>query len=418
MNYSKNTKINMNTQNPQQKITITDTHNNHSHTETTGHTESHGHSHQEEHGHSHGGMSMLSHSHSHSHSQPNELLTASFSNPAVRITWIGLIVNIGMAISKGVGGIYFHSQSLIADAIHSVSDMIADFLTLATVNVATKVGSPNLYPLGYGKIESFGSLLVSGILLFAGLSVGWSSLLQVFEFVLPSDIFHTVSQIQFGHSHSHSDHSHSHELGDSHVESKMQIPDINAAWLAGGSIVIKEILYQQTMKVANQTNSKVLIANAWHHRVDSLTALVAVVTVTGGVMFNLAWLDSAGGILVSALIIKAGWGSFKSAIYELIDRGEKFPNEESDKYLNILKEKIPEGFKVSKLSLLTSGANSNYFITLVSKDNNDLKFLNQLENQLTEEIKNKDKFIRNVFIQFKQIPVEQFNEMTDKDINM
>lgn len=390
-----------------------DSSHSHNHTHAT-----HNHSHTED-SDSHTGIGLLSHSHSHSHSEPNMLLTSSFSNPAVRITWIGLIVNVGLAISKGVGGVYFHSQSLVADAIHSVSDMVADFLTLATVNVASKVGSPDKFPLGHGKIESIGSLLVSGILLFAGISVGWSSLLQVFEYSLPSYLYDNISKVQIGHSHSHSFELSSEPLqhSHSHMEPKGQIPDINAAWLAGGSIVIKEFLYQKTMKVAQQTSSKVLVANAWHHRVDSLTALVAVVTVTGGVLFNAAWLDSAGGILVSALIIRAGYGSFKDAIFELIDRGQPKTSLESQKYADLIAKQLSTDFKLSKLSILPSGANSNFFITLVSPKNADLETLNHIESTVVNAIKDTNRFVRNVFVQFKHVANDDFEKLTINDLN-
>lgn len=144
----------------------------HEHSEST-----HEPTHEAGHSHSHdqGGLFLHSHSHSHLH-QPNELLSTNretiLKNPAVRITWIGMLVNIGLVISKGIGGVVFHSQSLIADAIHSISDMIADVMTLATVNVSNKIGTLTHFPLGYGKIETMGSVFVSGVLLLAGVSVG------------------------------------------------------------------------------------------------------------------------------------------------------------------------------------------------------------------------------------------------------
>ncbi|EGV66249.1 mitochondrial metal transporter [Yamadazyma tenuis] len=417
----------------------------HSHSETESaqskHTQQHDqhdhkHQHQHEHESGHGGLSILGHTHS--HHQPNELLSSSLSNPAVRITWIGLIVNVALAISKGIGGVYFHSQSLIADALHSVSDMIADFLTLATVNVATKIGTPDRFPLGYGKIETIGALFVSGVLLFAGVSVGWSSLLQVFEYTMPTYVYELLSKVQVGHSHSHSfdfgapdtndAHGHSHAAGvhdhgipeTALAVTDPKIPNINAAWLAGGSILIKEFLYQRTMKVARQTNSKVLVANAWHHRVDSLTALVAAMTVTGGSIFGLAWLDSAGGILVSALIIRAGWGSFKEALSELLDRGESKSSEESVKIKGIVTDSLEgEGFKILNLSVLTSGANSNIFITLVGSNqtNETINEINVLDDKISQTIKAQDKFIRNVYIQFKKIDDSKYQQLTETDIN-
>ncbi|KAI5955646.1 MMT2 [Candida jiufengensis] len=388
---------------------------------------SHSHSHSE-HTHSHAGGSILHHHHS--MHEPNEFLSASASsiksNPAVRITWIGLLVNIGLAISKGVGGVVFHSQALIADAIHSVSDMLADFLTLATVNVAAKVGTPTKFPFGYGKIETIGSLAVSAILLFAGISVGWSSLLQVFEFVLPTQLYEIAASIQIGHNHTHTDlgsnseHSHSHSHTQTPIGTELtthrEIPNINAAWLAAGSIIVKEILYRKTLKIAHETNSKVLVANAWHHRVDSLTAVVALLTVAGGVLFNVAWLDSIGGIGVSILIIKAGWDSMKEAWYELIDRGEQPGSEIYNKVENIIKYELESNeqlkqFKLKQLSVLSSGANTNINFTLLTRNKSiDLLTINKYEKILADLIHEDDRFVRNVGIKFEveeEVPEEQ-----------
>ncbi|KAG7660737.1 MMT2 [[Candida] subhashii] len=387
------------------------------------------------HSHKEGGLHLHHH---HSMHDPNEFLATSASNirnnAAVRITWIGLLVNIALAVSKGIGGVVFHSQALIADAIHSVSDMVADFLTLATVNVASKIGSPTKFPLGYGKIETIGSFSVSAILLFAGISVGWSSLVQIFEFTLPTYLYDYVSQIHIGHSHTHTglpdpshghSHSHSNLTSDTDISPHKEIPNINAAWLAGASIVVKELLFRKTLKVAEQTNSKVLVANAWHHRVDSLTAFVALVTVTGGVLFNVAWLDSIGGIGVSFLIIKAGWDTMLEAWYELIDRGEKPGSVLYDKIDEIIKNELRinqelQKFRLNELSVLSSGANTNIHLVLATDVQGiDIKMLNVYEQKLSQLIREDDKFVRKVFISFKQVnelpPLEEENVVEEED---
>lgn len=391
----------------------------HSH-DAHSHEHSHAASHSHDHDHSH---SLFGHSHSHGAGH-NELLKTDakliLGNPAVRITWVGLLVNVGMAICKGIGGIYFHSQALTADAIHSVSDMILDFLTLATVNVANKVGSPTHFPLGYGKIETVGLILILGILLFAGISVGWLSLLQVLEYTLPAYWYDMVLHIQIGHSHSHSlttttedslvGHSHSHgDHSHSHAEVVREVPNINAAWIAAALIAVKEVLYRKTMKVAADTNSKVLVANAWHHRVDSLTAAVALVTVTGGVMFNVAWLDSVGGLLVLYLIVKAGWLSFKTAWNELVDVGEKPGMPTYDKVEGIVKDELAgnrdlRAFHLKRLLVLTLGANTNVYLWLATLDPSDASYtitqLNLIENKLKYLIRRDDPFIKKVFVRF------------------
>lgn len=173
--------------------------------------------------------------HSHGHGDNAYLTSANKKDAGVRITRIGLFVNLGMAIGKGFGGYVFHSQALVADAFHALTDLVSDFMTLATVSWSLKPPTAR-FPSGYGKIESLGALGVSGLLLFGGIGMGANALDALYmQFFL--DAAHAAHE-----SHSHGlfsflGHSHSHD----------QIPDLKAAWLAGGSIVIKEWLYRASM---------------------------------------------------------------------------------------------------------------------------------------------------------------------------
>lgn len=377
--------------------------------DTAQHSHKHEHSYKaEDDTHTHSHSASLFHSHSHSH-QPNELLGKGFTtNPAVRITWIGLAVNVLMAGTKGVGGVYFHSQALIADAIHSVSDMVADFLTLATVNVALKEGTFTRFPLGYGKLESVGTFAVAGVLLFAGFTVGWLSLLQIFEYVLPSSIYEQLLALQV-HSHSHSFGAEAHDgHSHSHMESESPaLPNINAAWLALASIGIKEILYRKTMSVASETNSKVLVANAWHHRIDSLTAGVAFVTLMSGHLLGVSWMDAAGGLFVSLLIIRAGSGSFKDAWFELVDRGSDPASEEYSQLKLIVASEVEHvsratqaGFELADFSVLAAGARSSLILKLSTETDLSLATITDLERDLVAGIREKDKTVGKVFVEY------------------
>lgn len=120
--------------------------------------------------------------------------------------------------------------ALTADAVHSLADLVSDFMTLFTVSWALRPPTSE-YPLGFGKVESLGSLGVSGLLLTGGALMGWSSFVDLCTIYLP-EFTHAVEQlgiIRHGHSHTHS------------------IPNIQAAWLAGGSVVVKEWLYHASM---------------------------------------------------------------------------------------------------------------------------------------------------------------------------
>ncbi|GFF63440.1 hypothetical protein IFM47457_00366 [Aspergillus lentulus] len=255
-----------------------------------------------EHG-GHGG-----HSHHHHHHHGNVYLTsANKSDAGVRITRIGLVANLAMAIGKFIGGYVFHSQALIADAYHALTDLVSDFLTLGTVAWSLKPPTER-FPNGYGKIESIGALGVSGLLLCGGVFMGLNSgqvLLDQFFPEAAEAIAHS-GVVGHGHSHVHGVQA----LG----------PNINAAWLAGGSIIVKEWLYRATMKIANERKSSVLASNAVHHRIDSLTSVVALFTIGGSYMFqDASWLDPVGGLLISLMVIKAGWANTATSLLELAD---------------------------------------------------------------------------------------------------
>ena len=177
------------------------------------------------------GQSRPHSGHSHSHHHDNTYLTSTNKNDAgVRITRLGLYVNLGMAISKGIGGYYFNSQALVADAFHALTDLVSDFMTLATISVALRPPTRK-YPNGFGKVESFGSLVVSGLLLAGGVLMGQHACGALYHEFFP------IAVEAAGHAHGIMGHSHSHSAKD-------LIPNINAAWLAAGSIIVKEYLYR------------------------------------------------------------------------------------------------------------------------------------------------------------------------------
>ncbi|OAA65726.1 cation efflux family protein [Niveomyces insectorum RCEF 264] len=262
--------------------------------------------------HSDDSKTSASHSHSvlgghHHHHHDNVYLTSQNKKDAgVRITRLGLYCNLGMALAKGAGGYAFNSQSMIADAWHSLTDLASDFLTLATVAWSLRPPTDR-FPTGFGKVESLGSLGVSGMLLGGGIFMCLSSLqsLQAHFFL---DAAAAAEVLSHGHGHGH---SHSH----------VGTPSLHAAWLAAGTVLVKEWLYRATMKVARERKSSVLASNAVHHRVDSLTGIVTLVAILGANFIrDASWLDPVGGLLISLLVIRAGWENTQAALYELADR--------------------------------------------------------------------------------------------------
>ncbi|KAK3898122.1 mitochondrial metal transporter 2 [Staphylotrichum tortipilum] len=314
-----------------------------------GQTRSHGH-----HGHGHG----------HHHHHDNVYLTSTNKNDAgVRITRIGLFSNLFMAIAKGAGGYAFNSQSMVADAWHSLTDLASDVLTLATVSWSLRAPT-EAFPQGFGKVESLGSLGVSSMLLVGGLlmCVGSCETLYAHAF-LEGEAARAV--LEGGHGHGH---GHSHGHGHHHHGHGAGVPSLHAAWLAAGTVAIKEWLYHATMKVARERKSSVLASNAVHHRVDSLTGIVALLAILGANLLKDApWLDPVGGLFISLLVIRAGLSNTIAALYELADRSiddevRESVSKHASKALEALSDGVGKDVDLRDVSGVKSG--QNYLVDL------------------------------------------------------
>jgi cation diffusion facilitator family transporter len=299
------------------------------------------------------------HHHHHHHHHDNVYLTSKNKNDAgVRITRIGLFSNLGMAIAKGAGGYLFNSQSMIADAWHSLTDLASDVLTLATVSWSLRPPTEK-FPMGFGKVESLGSLGVSSMLLFGGIFMCMNSCTSLYAqlFLDPA-----AAAAMMEHAHGHS-HGHSHGHGHGHG---FEGPSLHAAWLAAGTVAIKEWLYHATMKVARERKSSVLASNAVHHRVDSLTGIVTLFAILGAnFLQNAAWLDPVGGLLISLLVIKAGWSNTLSALYELADRSiDEEVRQSVRKHISKSLVEVSEGHEVEVRDVSGVKSGQNYLIDL------------------------------------------------------
>jgi len=298
-----------------------------------GHHDEHSHDHDagehHEHSHTHSIFS-LSHSHSHgeeghSHAPDAEVIVKTLKgggDRGSRITVIGLISNVGLTAAKGAAGWYMNSASLLADAGHSLSDLLGDFVTLFCWKLSRRPPSES-YPYGFGKFEVLGTATVSILLTAGAVGIGmhsWSlladSLVQIAP-TLPAGFFHDaiVSVTNAAHTiptavteHGHA-HAHAHSL------------DPNAAWFAAISVIAKEWLYRATKRVADDEHSPVLLANAIHHRSDAYSSLVAFIAILGSWWFPHLPLDPVGGLLVSVLIFQQGWSILVHALRQLTDAG-------------------------------------------------------------------------------------------------
>ncbi|EPE03158.1 cation efflux family protein [Ophiostoma piceae UAMH 11346] len=347
------------------------------------------------------------------------LVLASVGNindAGVRITRIGLYCNLGMAIAKGAGGYYFNSQSMIADAWHSLTDLASDFLTLATVSWSLKPPTDK-FPTGFGKVESLGSLGVSGMLLGGGIFMCISSMQSLYAHLF-LDAAAAAELLAHGHGHSHG-HSHGVSAGG---------PSLHAAWLALGTVLIKEWLYRATMAVARERKSSVLASNAVHHRIDSLTGIVTLFAILGAnLIHDASWLDPVGGLFISLLVIRAGWENTASALYELADRSI-----DDDVKLSVRKH-VAKSFAndivldngqqhLAELRDVTGvKSGQNYLVDLEIAVPNDWTVASTrvIEEALRSEVGNTVRGVRRVRVRFVKLDesVEKFDDFISGDVS-
>ncbi|KAF7727828.1 hypothetical protein EC973_006941 [Apophysomyces ossiformis] len=225
----------------------------------------------------------------------------------MQITLIGLAANVGLTVSKGVAGWQDDEFGFLVSRRYAFVQR--DFVTLYTFKMSRKPPD-QLYPYGYGKYETVGSLAVSTLLIAGAIGIGVHSFELLMTVLNASQAVAETAQSQpvspeLIHSLSHS-HSHGGVL------------DPNAAWFALASVIVKEWLYRATIKVGKSERSDVLIANAWHHRSDAFSSVVALVAI-GGSYAGLPVLDPIGGLAVSGMILKSGAGIMSNSIRELMD---------------------------------------------------------------------------------------------------
>ena len=200
-----------------------------------------------------------------------------------RVTVVGAVINLILAIAKVLFGVLGQSQALIADGRHSLSDLASDAMVL----IAAKYGSQEAdveHPYGHARFETMATVGLGLLLLVVAAGITIDATGRLFS---PETLLH---------------------------------PGSLALAVALVSIVSKEGLYHYTLRVAKRLRSGLLRANAWHHRSDAISSIVVFVGIAG-TMAGLPYLDAIGAIGVSMMIAKIGWELGWGGIRELVDTG-------------------------------------------------------------------------------------------------
>lgn len=220
--------------------------------------------------------------HHHHHPQPTPASQGDERYRAMRkVTLVGSAVDLTLGVLKLIFGFLANSQALIADGVHSLSDLATDFMVL----FAAKHGSRDAdetHPYGHGRFETLATVALGIALIAVAAGIVWDAVDRLF-----------------------------------HPEELLE-PGIWALVVAIVSVFSKEWIYHYTMGVAKKLKSSMLKANAWHSRTDAISSIVVVIGV-GGTMAGLEYLDSIAAVLVGAMIAKIGWDLAWDSVHELVD---------------------------------------------------------------------------------------------------
>ncbi len=213
------------------------------------------------------------------------------------ITLWGIFLNIFLMVIKLVSGILIKSSALIADGVHSLSDLATDFVVLVGTRLSSRPADKT-HPYGHGKLETIASLIIGLTLIVISSGIIWVAGISIYR--------------------------HEHNF-----------PGFMVLVVAGVSVISKEILFFITRKVARITHSSVLYANAWHHRSDSFSSVAVLL---GGVAGLLGWghADQVAAIVVGFMIIGVSGKIFFEGLREL---SEHSADSESIKKIEVVLSK-------------------------------------------------------------------------------
>ncbi|MEE1207807.1 MAG: cation diffusion facilitator family transporter [Muribaculaceae bacterium] len=206
---------------------------------------------------------------------------------ARHVTWVGFWVNAVLGAAKIAGGVLGRSAALIADGVHSLSDFVSDIIVLTMVTVSRK--RPDVqHQFGHGKFEALATLILAVVLLAVAVGIFWDGLDRVIAVY------------------------HGEELAK---------PGYVALGILLASIVAKEWLYRYTRRAGERIHSDAVIANAWHHRSDSMSSIATLLGVSGAMFLGPQWrvLDPIAAMVVAVFILWVSWSLGRPALAELLD---------------------------------------------------------------------------------------------------
>lgn len=191
------------------------------------------------------------------------------------------VVDLGLGIIKIAVGVLANSYALVVDGIHSLSDLVTDVMVWGFNAIGSQDADED-HPYGHARFETFGTFFLGVLLMLVGAYIVFESSQRM----LNLDTY--------------------------------EVPGWPALLAAGLSIVVKEWLFRVTLEVGKRHGSRLLQANAWHHRTDSLSSIIVLVGIAGA-LFGVSWIELLAAIGVAIMVAIIGWDLIKTSVSELVD---------------------------------------------------------------------------------------------------
>jgi len=211
------------------------------------------------------------------------MFAADRSRATRRVTLVGAGTNAGLAVAQVIIGWLGHSQALVADAMHTFSDLLSDSIAYFAARHAHEAPDAE-HPYGHGRFETAATLAIAVLLAVVGASIVWSAGSRLFD------------------------------------PASFVTPDVLTLWAAGITTLAKEALYRYAMHMAKRLRSQMLRATAWHHRSDAWSSVIVFVGI-GGTLLGLPYLDAVAAVAVGVMILRMAWELGGGAVNELVDAG-------------------------------------------------------------------------------------------------
>ncbi len=288
-----------------------------------------------------------------------------FKNIGIQASILTLVINFILFIIKLLAGFIAHSNAMVSDAIHSLSDAFTTIIVIFGLSISNKEAD-NDHPYGHERIESVFAIILSFFLLVTGIGVGYVG----------------IKAIITGHSN-------------------LKIPGMLALIVSLISIIIKELMFRYTIKIAKRIKSPSMEADAWHHRSDALSSVGSFIGILGA-RHGFPLLDPICSILICLLIIKSALEIFKEAINQMLDSSC------DEKTMTEIREAIIEIYKnivINDLKTRMFGNKVYIDLEIALNGNITLKKANQTVKKIHDEIESRFDFVKHCNIQI--VPLEK-----------